>query len=51
MMETKGREPARALVFKYEGPMGLFGLIVSCFTLAAKLAWAGFCVYVIGRRR
>ena len=52
MAEANDREPARGLILKYEeeGPMGLLGLIGSCFTLAAKLAWAGLCVYFPGRR-
>ena len=52
MIETNGREPARDLILKYEeeGPMGLLGLIGSCFTLAGKLAWAGICVYILRRR-
>lgn len=52
MTEANGREPTRELTLKYEdeGPMGLLGLIGSCFSLAAKLAWAGIYVYVLKRR-
>lgn len=53
MRETSGRKPEDDLIlkFKEEGPMGLLALIGSCFTLAAKLAWAGLCAYVFPERR